>query len=491
MSTPQDSYWRPLFVVLVVFGLILAIPLAFLLLAVACFALRPRPVPGAPEAVSPVVATPDGAFTAQIWRHEEPGGGGWGEAPIRFKWLLSVTGPTGTHECGVGMVGGGQLSEYDVEGNRKVRGGVSWTVPGRILSVASGQGSTTVYVLDTCIVSMYAPPTPVTATSLELTPTLRSKLERLHLPAAEIDGLGYVQLRGQASGAQIDFFCERDDVLLVVGPGFKTPGHIVSKGPVLLIGEAECGGVASDKWVFIDDEAWPRGRVVGTQVYAADSIDSWHVRFETGVTRVPSDQPVPPAPATLPMDSRQVREPLRTRWPTYPVVAEPAPTAATLTPRITDLVAITAQPAELAPELRDRLKPLSLPEDQLTSLKYVRLADQVSRSRVPYFVCESENTLVVLDADLRSYASVFSRGPILCTDRAEGLTLRSLKWIFIDGEVHSHANAPVIYVNRRIDSAGTLARDPVLVPPDPELDDYLQLRSRPGKALGTRSSAPQ
>lgn len=174
------------------------------------------------------------------------------------------------------------------------------------------------------------------------------------------------------------------------------------------------------------------------------------------------------------------RNPRRQRWPVFAIESQPAPTATTLTQRLISPMPITDAPAELTPDLRRRIAALNLPEAQLSSLKYVRLkAGPVgARWAEVTFTCSDSNVLVVLDDDVRS--NVVSAGPILCMGtRVIVNELRSLKWIFIDGDTYPHClNAPTIYVNRKCRVEGTLSREPVLLPADPEADDYLQLKSQ-------------
>lgn len=474
MQSDQFRFrWGRLLILVLMAGL-----MAPLISVCTCLLALSRPKPLPPAAVSPVVSTPDGSLSAQVWRRETQGGS-MGSPPIRYSWILQVASAGRTLECGIG---GGADSQFDVAANRAVRFELTWMVPGWTLSVNSGpqRGGQVVYLLDNGLIPTYHA-TPVTGTPLPLTKPLHAKLRRLNRPDSELERLRYVQLHGGFMGAlSKDFVNEREDVLLVAGPDFTTHGQIVSKGPIVLIGEAHAmGDIGSNQWVFADDYAMPRGRVVAPEVYLADSAQARQATLETPPVKITFDLPgLGTGDGFAGESPRYDPDPRRRRWPVFAIESQPAPTATTLTQRLISPMPITDAPAALTPDLRRRIAALNLPEAQVSSLKYVRLKAGPAGARWTDFTCSDSNVLVVLDDDACS--SVASAGPILCMGtRVIVNELRSLKWIFIDGDTYPHRlNAPTIYVNRKCRVLGTLSREPVLLPADPEADDYLQLKSQ-------------
>lgn len=97
---------------------------------------------------------------------------------------------------------------------------------------------------------------------------LRERLARLPLPAEEWANLRVLRFDGDPTHAQ-DLVCEREDVLLVLSSGFSNRRQIVSKGPILVTGNASPSDLASARWIFFDDDSRPRGfePVLAEQVF--------------------------------------------------------------------------------------------------------------------------------------------------------------------------------------------------------------------------------
>lgn len=243
--------------------------------------ISPPPKPSS-FLMSPTATSPDGLCTAQIirWEHEpegsglmaEPGNPDYGSTG----WILRVTRSDGLSyrlrlAC---YYWGDEISEAELAAMRKVHCRVAWDKSGRFLTYQlPGKVSGTAVYLDTCLrpwksthgmnFQMF-----IGTKAKPLTADLRKRLTRRGCKAKEIARLKYVQLQGEYFGtAMKDFINWQPDVLLVIGPHFGTHGQIISLGPVLAIGEANNGNLASQQWIFFDDNSSAYPEVGGSEIF--------------------------------------------------------------------------------------------------------------------------------------------------------------------------------------------------------------------------------
>lgn len=242
-----------------------------------------------PTTVSLPLSTPDGSHSAQVWRHEQRAG--IDGPPVNIRWKLQVTGNGQPLECDVAYA---PSKPEDLATHRAVTFTLNWIVPGWSLAVnpAAGSSGCTVYFLKGGLIPSCS--SPMTDAPCPLTEPLRKKLQRLGRPAAELDQLQFLQLRGGDAWPlpRHTFVNEREDVLLVLGPDFRTRANIVSRGPIILVGEANVGGaVGSAQWILVDDLAALRMGVYSPQVYVADSARLQPAPLNASVTTIPTDLP--------------------------------------------------------------------------------------------------------------------------------------------------------------------------------------------------------
>ncbi len=135
-----------------------------------------------------------------------------------------------------------------------------------------------------------------------LTDELRAVLAPLGLASSELDGLSYRVVVGRHAGANsVAFVNRRRDVLLVVHGGFFTHDDIDSDGPIVAVGEAHfMGDIRSKSWIYIADQAFPRGVVEGREIYLGARADVMQVdRFSTTPAVVPAPPRGTPSAASV------------------------------------------------------------------------------------------------------------------------------------------------------------------------------------------------
>lgn len=238
-------------------------PLALLLLGMTVHEVYEARYRFAPKVVGRVVAN-DGA-RGEILRREEPRFE-LGDDPYLVTWVLRVTDSQGRVREGV--IDREEASRLD--GPRSTRYELAWRPAGDALEVVrrSGDGHPhargVAYVFPAGVRAVWQQRDDVVRLDDRAAPLdddVRERLSRLPLPAEAWQGLSMVRTDDidDGGGGATQWLCERPDVLVVVGPDRRGSGQVVTRGPILVMGDPSYGDLASGAWVFFDDETSPRG----------------------------------------------------------------------------------------------------------------------------------------------------------------------------------------------------------------------------------------
>ena len=251
----------------------------------------------------------------------------------------------------------------------------------------------------------------ITEEGKPLTAALKRRLGRLGLGKAELSCLRFVRL---TDGLKRDttILCLREDILLILGTDCGDTQQVISFGPILGVESAHIDfPVASDRWLLLDDESFPRSKVDAAAIYVSSNVCLEQAELGSKPKIIQTD---PVAWIQELLRTRNIREVAAVMESHLdPGKAEKWKIATTLG-------------AELP---RGKLRDLAAEHPELQGMKAIAVEGEKYGVDGGDLVNDDPKTVVILRRGFSNHGGVFSAGPIIALGGNKVAEFISSKWI--------------------------------------------------------------
>ncbi len=238
-------------------------------------------------AVSPVVVSPDGNYHAQVFRREfeitkiQ-------EDPRGYRWILVICLTNGA-KCAEGCIAV-DSSNHSITRIKKLRNityDLSWDTSQKTITCKSNALSKNAYYLGHSVFS-FENECEIHNDISPMSEDIKNLLMQYGIEDNKITSMSYFNLSGENVGASSNgYIYNKENVLLVIGPDYKSQGKIISYGPILLLGSVKAYAIATSKWMVIDGLPDCMGGLYADKIFISDSVDLEFINRRSGFNTPP------------------------------------------------------------------------------------------------------------------------------------------------------------------------------------------------------------